>query len=300
MPRRLQIHVASLLCVAFASAPAAADTLKLANGDVLNGEIVEWAVDHVVIEHPQLGQVRLSLDKLEVDTGTPPSPGLFGTRFLRGWKRNIDFGWNGRQGNENTKNITAGLNFQYADEFRRWMVTGRYYLNQKDDDDDDDNNARLDLRRDWLFPGHDWFVFASLRYQFDQFEAWKHRTVLSLGPGYNLLHGESHDLDLRMAPTFTKEYAGLRSEKAEWLVGIDYRWTISKRSSLHFSNDFYVEGKPNAGDFRNLTLSEWTLAIAERPALNLKLGGSNEYDSSPDSEDQPNDLRYYLAIGLDF
>jgi putative salt-induced outer membrane protein YdiY len=243
---------------------------------------------------------RLSLDQLEVDTGTPPSPGLFDTRFLRGWKRNIDFGWNGRQGNENTRNITAGLNFSYGDEFKRWMVSGRYYLNQSDDDGDDDNNARVDLRRDWLFPGHAWFAFASLRYQFDQFEAWKDRTVLSVGPGYNLLDGERHHLDLRMAPTFTKEYAGLRSEKAEWLVGVDYEWTISERSSLRLSNDFYVEGEPNAGDIRNLSLGEWKLAIAERPALDLKIGGSNEYDSDPDPGDEHNDLRYYLAIGLDF
>ena len=299
MPRRLPLRVALLLYVAFACAPAEADTLKLANGDVLHGEIVEWAVDHVVIEHPQLGRVRLSLDQLEVDTGTPPSPGLFGTRFLRGWKRNIDFGWNGRQGNENTRNITAGLNFSYADEFKRWKLTGRYYLNQTDDEDDD-NNARIDLRRDWLFPGHAWFAFASLRYQFDQFEAWKHRTVLSAGPGYNLLQRESHRLDLRMGPTFTKEYAGPRSEKGEWLVGVDYEWTLSKRSSLQLSNDFYVEGIPDAGEFRNLSLAEWTLTIVEQPDLSLKIGGSNEYDSSPDPEDQPNDLRYYLAIGLGF
>ena len=107
-------------------------------------------------------------------------------------------------------------------------------------------------------------------------------------------------LDLRMGPTFTKEYAGPRSEKGEWLVGVDYEWTISKRSSLQLSNDFYVEGIPNAGEFRNLSLAEWTLTIVEQPELSLKIGGSNEYDSSPDPEDQPNDLRYYLAIGLGF
>jgi len=299
MLRRSAIHLALLLGALFARAPAAADKVELANGDVLNGEVVEWTVDSVVIEHPQLGQIRLSLDQLAVDTGTPPSPGLLGTTFLRGWKRNIDFGWNGTQGDTKSRNITAGLNFNYKDEFKRWRLTGRYYYNQSDDGDND-NNARVDLRRDWLFPGHDWFAFASLRYQFDQFEDWRNRTVLSLGPGYNLVHSESHHLDLRLAPTFTKEYAGLRSTKGEWLVGVDYEWQISERSSLHLSNDFYVEVRPNAGDMRNLSLAEWSLAIAERPALSLKVGGSNEYDSSPDPGDAPNDLRYYLGVGLDF
>jgi putative salt-induced outer membrane protein YdiY len=275
--------------------------LKLANGDVLNGEIVEWAVDHVVIDHPQLGEIRISLEQLDPDTGAPPSPGLFGTNFLRGWNRGIDLGWTGRQGSTNTLNITAGLNFNYTDEFRRWKLTGRYFFNSSSNASDDaDNNARIDLRRDWLFPGHDWFAFASFRYQFDQFEAWRHRTVISVGPGYNLVHTEAHKLDLRAAPTFTREYAGSKSSNGEVLFGVDYDWTISPRSSLHLSNDFYVQYTPNAGDFRNLTTGEWKLKITEEPSLALKIGGSNEYDSNPDPGDKANDLRYYLSLGLDF
>jgi putative salt-induced outer membrane protein YdiY len=289
-----------ILCIALFGAAASADTLTLANGDELTGEVVEWAVDYVVIEHPQLGKVRLSLDQLDLDTGTPPNAGLFGSRFLRGWNRNIDFGWTGRVGSTNTVNITAGLNFNYTDEFRRWMLTGRYYYNKSDDEGDDDNNARIDLRRDWLFPGHDWFAFASFRYQFDQFEAWQHRTVLSVGPGYNLVDREAHKLDLRVAPTFTKEYSGDKKSSGEALVGFDYAWTISKRASLSFTNDFYLEWSPSAGDFRNLTIAEWRMRIAEDPALSLKIGGSNEYDNTPDPGDKANDLRYYLALGLDF
>ena len=280
---------------------ASADTLKLANGDELNGEIVEWAVDHVVIDHPQLGEVRISLEQLDLDTGEPPSPGLFGTTFMRGWNRNIDLGWTGRWGSTNTINITAGLDFNYADEFTRWRLTGRYFFNRSSDTgDDQDHNARLDLRRDWLFPGHDWFAFSAFRYQFDKYENWRHRTVLSVGPGYNLVHTEAHNLDVRAAPTFTKEYAGSRDSKGEFLFGVDYDWTISSRSSLRLANDFYFQYTPRLADFRNLTTGEWRLGITEEPSLSLKIGGSNEYESTPDSGDKANDLRYYLSLGLDF
>jgi putative salt-induced outer membrane protein YdiY len=288
-----------ILCIALSGATASAETLKLVNGDELTGEVLEWAVDYVVIEHPQLGKLRLSLDQLDLETGTPPNPGLFGSRFLRGWNRSIDFGWTGRVGSTNTINITAGLNFNYTDEFRRWRLTGRYFFN-KTDDGDNDNNARIDLRRDWLFPGHDWFAFTSFRYQFDQFEGWQHRTIFSAGPGYNLVKSEAHHLDFRVAPTFTREYAGEKSTKGEALFGVDYEWTISKRTSLSFTNDFYVEWAPSGGDFRNLTIAEWRMRIADDPALNLKIGGSNEYDNSADPGDKANDLRYYLALGLDF
>ena len=295
MHRQLPI----ILVLSTLALQASAGTLKLANGDELNGEIVEWAVDHVVIDHPQLGEIRISLEQLDLETGTPPSRGLFGTTFLRGWNRTIDLGWTGRVGNTDTLNITAGLDFNYTDEFRRWKLTGRYFFN-KSEDGDDDNNARIELRRDWLFPGHDWFAFAALRYQFDQFETWRHRTVLSIGPGYNLVHSETHKLDLRAGPTFTKEYAGDRDSKGEVLFGVDYEWTISSRSSLLLANEFYFQYTPELADFRNLTTGEWRLRITDEPALSLKIGASNEYEIDPDPGDEANDLRYYLSLGLDF
>jgi putative salt-induced outer membrane protein YdiY len=297
MQRRLPI----LLFISTLALQASADTLKLANGDELNGEIVEWAVDYVVIDHPQLGRVRISLEQLDLDTGTPPSRGFFGTTFLRGWNRNIDIGWTGRVGSTDTLNITAGLNFNYTDEFTRWKLTGRYFINESSDtDDDQDHNARVDLRRDWLFPGHDWFAFVAGRYQFDQYENWQHRTVFSVGPGYNLVHSEAHKLDLRAGPTLTKEYSGDRDSKGEVLFGVDYDWTISSRSSLHFANDFYFQYTPVFADFRILTTAEWKLRILEAPSLSLKIGGSNEYDNDPGEGDEANDLRYYLSLGLDF
>ena len=299
MHRRLSVVLWVVMWAVLSGLPASAKTIRLANGDELNAEVVEWAVDYVEVDHPQLGRIRLPLDQLDLDTGTPPSKGLFGTRFLRGWKRGIDLGWTGRQGSTDTINITASMNFNYSDEFRRWMLTGRYFFNQSTDGDED-NNARIDLRRDWLFPGHRWFAFGAFRYQFDQFESWQHRTIFSVGPGWNVLTSEAHKLDFRTGPTFTKEYSGDRDRGGELLFGVDYDWTLSKRSSVSFSNDYYIEWAPSGGDFRNLTLVEWTLRLTEDPNLNLKIGGSNEYDSTPEPGDAANDLRYYLSVGLGF
>ena len=44
--------------------------MRAAMSAVATGEIVEWSVDYVVIEHPQLGTVRLALDDLKIDRGT--------------------------------------------------------------------------------------------------------------------------------------------------------------------------------------------------------------------------------------
>jgi putative salt-induced outer membrane protein YdiY len=295
MLRKLSIALALLLC----SAVARADTLMLANGDELTGEIVEWALDYVVIEHPQLGRVRLSLEQLDIDTGVPPNPGLFGTSFLRGWNRHIEAGWNGKRGNSTSMNVTSRLNLDYADEFRRWSITGRYFF-QSGDDDDSENNARLDLRRDWLFPGHDVFAFASLRYQYDKFESWIHRTVLSVGPGYHLVQTENHSLDVRLGATFTREYSGDQRESGEGLLGIDYAWKITRNQSFHVVNQLYAEFTPNAGELRNWTQANYRIGLAEAPALSLNTGVENEYDTDPDPGDKSNDLKYYVSLGLDF
>ena len=296
MIHRLSIALALCVCCATASA----DTLVLANGDRITGDIVEWALDHVVIEHPQLGRIRLSLEQLEIDTGEPPSPGLFGTRFLRGWKRNINFGWNGQIDESSSINILAGFDFNFENEFRRWQFTGRYFFNASDDDND--NNATVDLRRDWLRPGSPWFSFATYRFQFDQFQSWKYRSIVSTGPGYNLLRTDenAHVLDARLGVTYNREFEGQNGNKGGALIAFDYVWTLSKRYSLTFSNQFFPEAVPSAGEFRNLTLGEWRIALTERPSMNLRVGFSNEYETDIDPGDTKNDLKYYMALGLDF
>jgi hypothetical protein len=42
------------------------------------------------------------------------------------------------------------------------------------------------------------------------------------------------------------------------------------------------------------------MGLTERPALNLRIGFENEYETSIDPGDKNNDLKYYLALGLDF
>ena len=289
-----------VVCLLLALAPAVgADTLKLANGDTLNGEILRWGVDFVVIDHPQLGEIQLSLDQLDIDTGDPPSPGLFGGRFLRGWKRTVDIGITGRNGNTDTFTMNAGIRFSYDDEFKRWRLNGRYFFNNTSDGDQD-NNARIDLRRDWLLPGSRLFFFGKMRYQFDQFEAWRHRTVLSLGPGIHLLEREGMQLDFRLGPAYTREWEGDTPNKAEALFALDWDWQISPRTKISVQNDFFLEWRPDGGEFRNLTLAEWNVSLLEKPALSLKIGGSNEYESEVDPGDENNDLRYYVSVGLDF
>jgi putative salt-induced outer membrane protein YdiY len=286
------------LAVSAVAAAAGAATLVLANGDVLTGEVVEWAVDHVVLEHPQLGRMRIDLDKLQLDTGKPPSPGLFDTTFMRGWRRRIQLGMNSKQGNSVNTDITSALKLDYEDDWTRWKFDGRYYY-FRDDDGDNDNNGRFDLRRDWLFPDSRWFASVGSRYQFDQFESWKHRITVFAGPSLYLVRREAHELDAFLGPAFTREFGESGEDKFEGMFGLNYKWTVSERNSLTFSNNLFVETDPNAGSLRNFTSGTWSIAITAQPALSLNLGFENEYESEPGDGDKSNDLLYFVRLGLD-
>jgi putative salt-induced outer membrane protein YdiY len=298
MLQRALLAGVACLAAAAVTAAATADTLVLANGDELTGEVVEWAVDHVVLEHPQLGRIRIDLDKLKLDTGEPPTPGLFGTTFMRGWKWHLEFGVNGKQGNTVNTAVTAGLKLGYEDDWTRWKVDGRHYY-YRSDDGGDDNNARFDLRRDWLFPDSRWFWTVGSRYQFDQFEAWKHRITLFGAPGFHIVRKEAHQLDALLGPAFTREFGESGDSKVEGTLGLEYEWTVSERHSLSLSNNLFVETRPDAGALRNFTTGKWSIAIAKRPALSLNVGFENEYESEPEEGDKSNDLLYFVTLGLD-
>ena len=278
---------------------ARADTLMLANGDEINGEIVEWAIDHVVMDHPQLGRIRLSLDQLDITSVEQPTPGLFGGNFMRGWTRRIDLGINGKQGNSENLNLTAGLNLDYEDDFKRWKVTGRYFLNA-DEDGTSDNYARIDVRRDWLLPGSRWFGRTSFRYQFDEFESWEHRVVSYGGPGYNLIRRKAHNVNVVVGPAFTREFGERQDNVAEALFEVEYDWKLNSKLSLNLTNQMFYEVGPDFGEFRNVSIGEWKLALTEKPELSLNLGAENEYESDVEEGDKKNDFKYYLTIGLGF
>lgn len=295
----MRLRSSTVLVICLLACSSTADELVLANGDTLRGEIVEWAVDYVVIDHPQLGRVRLTLDQLALDTGKPPNPGLFGSGFLRGWKRRIDLGLHGEQGSSESANVTGGLDFGYQDDWTRWSVNGRYLFEDSEGEDDDSNNARLDIRRDWLDPDSRWFRRLLGRYQFDDFESWKHRLTLFAGPGYHAIQTESHEFDVALGPGFLREFGDVQENRALAGLSLDYRWTLTERIGFHANNYLFTELFPDAGDLQNFTRLVWSVALTDRPGLSLNLTLENEYESNPEPGDETNDLKYFLTLGLD-
>ena len=284
------------LLLIFPLTQAGAETLELVNGDKLSGELIERTEDHVVLDHAVLGRVTVPTAKLE--SPEPVNPGLFGTGFLRGWKRSIEMGLSGASGNSETKDLRAGVNLGYEDETRRWKFEARYLFSEQDHDTSQ-NNFRTILNRDFLLPNSRWFFFAGGRYDWDDFQNWEHRLTLGAGPGYEFLTSESFNLRGRIGPSLTIQRGDDDDVKGEMLLGLEAVWRISEAQTLNLSNSIFP-ALSDPGEFRNVTNADWIVQLSERYRLALKLGLENDYDSSVDSDTEKNDLKYYGSLLYSF
>jgi putative salt-induced outer membrane protein YdiY len=293
---RVQALLGSVLLVV--SAGASGETFELVDGTRLSGEVLERTDERLVVElaPPLAGRVEIPLDQIAPEA--PASPGLFGTSFLAGWKREVNLGVNGSEGNTVNANARFGLDFGYEDEDKRWSVT-QSYLYKSDDNDTTDHNAAFELQRDWLLPGSRWFVRAQYRWKWDDFKAWKHRLTAAGGPGYDLVKREAFQLRGLVGPALTRDFGDVNEWRSEGVVALETVWDLNETMSFNIHNAFFAEFT-DLGQYRDLTGAALTISLAERPQLSLKLGVDSEYESNPEDGDKANDLTYYGTLGLGF
>ena len=284
------------LLLALPPTHARAETLELVNGDKLSGDVIERTEDRVVLEHAVLGRVTVPTAQLK--SPEPATRGLFGTGFLRGWKRSVEMGLSGASGNSETKDLRAGINLGYEDETRRWKFEARYLFSEQDHETSQ-NNFRTILNRDFLRPNSRWFFFAGGRYDWDDFQNWEHRLTLSGGPGYHLISSERFDLLSRVGPSLTLQRGDDDDVKGEMLLGLEAVWRISEAQTLNLTNSIFPE-VTDPGEFRNVTNGNWTIHLSERYPLALKLGIENDYESKVDPDTEKNDLKYYGSLLYSF
>ena len=84
------------------------------------------------------------------------------------------------------------------------------------------------------------------------------------------------------------------------MFAIDYSWKPGDRYTFTLMNQLFTEVHPNGGEFRNLTNADWKVQVLAEPALSLKVGVENEYETDVEEDDKKNDLKYYVGVGIDF
>lgn len=333
------VIVLSMLVLIASAAPA--EILELANGDRIQATVIQVNNEAVTFEHPVLGVVTLpagqvtvltsdaaeavadaevaasELDAADVPEPTPgataaepadeaaapeavAAPDRFGIPFLAGWDRRFELGLDGSEGNSETFNIRAAVTADFADDDDRYHL-GAGYVRKTTDSETTENEFFAEAIRDWLVPGEKYFYFAQVRYEYDDFEAWRHRLAPAGGIGYQFVETDEFILLGRLGAGLAYQWGGEEGDDLtpEGLIGVEGKWNVRPGHAFEFKNTLFPD-LGEFGEYRNLTTLGYVIELDQAQGLSLKFGLENEYESETGDDSKHNDLSYFAALVFDF
>ena len=308
-----------------------ADEIELLTGERLSGKVVEMTSQHVILEHPILGRLRIAADQIKFVTqlgpapvepqDTPPpevspdvspeaSPEVSAivpeVAQLTPWlsalhDRNVqlEFGVNGARGNSDTADVRLAAKAGRETDARRWAFDTAYFY-ATTDGDATRNDLTLGLTNDWLYKDSPWFVFAQGRADLDDFQDWDHRVNGAAGVGYELIETDTLTARLRAGIGAVREFGSDDSTwRPEGSFGGELNWAPKKNHTLAAAVTAFPS-LDDVGEVRVRASADWTLKIDQADGMSLKLGVVDEYDSLAGGTTKKNDLKYYAALVIDF
>ncbi len=229
----------------------------------------------------------------------PLPTGWFGSDLFAGWKTTLAVGFSGASGNTENNSINAQFKMTYEDDSDRIAWNNTYFL-KTESGDRSQNEFKSEYIRDWFISESKWFYFAQGTYQYDDFEAWLHRTSGFAGVGYTWVKNDDFEFLTRFGAGLTYEFGDVNELTPEALIGaVVVRWKVTENQTLSVSNTF-IPSFSDLGEYRNQSTLEWKLAVDRDSGMSVKLGLDNEYESHPEDGDRHNDLKYYGAVVWDF
>lgn len=286
--------------------------VTLDNGDQLTAEVIKQDDVNVYLKHPVLGELVIAKDKIGELTElnqveeviavepkqvaeAPTDDGLFGLGLLKDWKRRFDLGIAGSAGRNENNQLNAGFTADFEDDSARISSKSSYYRSESSGTL---SNHRFfsALNKDWLFDESPWLVFAGGRLDVDEFKDWDYRVNADAGFGYEFINSDTFLLVGKSGLGFSQTFGDIDEEfTPEGSLGIETKWKISDFQELKFANT-YFPSLDDLSEFRNVTNLDWVLDLNTFTGVALKLGLSNEHDSTVDAGVDKNDFKYTVSL----
>lgn len=229
-----------------------------------------------------------------IDTGeVPPPPVKF-------WSGSADVGLNGASGNSDLFNLRGGWNVRRKTDANVFTSDFQYVLNEQSHVTKT-HQALLNSRDEILFPDSRWSGFGAVQVEYDQLRAYRFRVGTYAGFGFQVWDEKDLVLKLRGGAGATRELGADGTPDRwvpEFLVGYDFRWRLTDRSSFVS----ILDGYPRIADPRQYRLRvRAAYECVLDPALGLifRIGVQDRYDSDPGPAKR-NDLTYFTTLGIKF
>lgn len=326
----------AIACTVLVASPTFADTadtqIRLASGEVLKVSIVELTATHLRCSHAVLGEILIPRDQVVIvasadivtqadaasdsaqpaetpaepeaaaaaDAPTEPEGPAPKFSFWNGWKRTVDLGVIGSDGNSETFGARAAVGAARKTDYMETTV-GLSYVYNSDNGEKTKSRGELTARNDWLFGKESrWGFFAEGKIEYDEFQDWDWRLSGFLGPSYAFIRNDKTLLRGRVGVGGSYELGGDDNGfEPELLAGLDFEHAFNDRNKVFAS----VEYLPSLSDFPDYRLNSkagWEILVDEKSGANLKLGVVDRYDSDPGDGFKKNDVEYFITLGWSF
>ena len=307
-----------------------ADEVRLRNGDVLEGTILDRTDAEIVLEHPDLGRMTIPTDAIdslfdtvsaedsstEQTTATTPDdsedPGEMAQNQEENlaktneatdpeskWHLGLVFGGTATNDDEGEK---TSINARgKADRKRPGLETtiSLSYIYKLDRGQVDDNSLTGTMQLLWPKEESPWFYLTNVRYDYDSFRSWRQRIQAQGGAGYSLIGEEK----LRLRP-----FAGLGFRKdidsqeeafpIEAVIGTDFAWGYENRQRLELTAMYFRALTDD--EYRFVSTLEWKVQILRKGRVSFNVHLDYEYASEPDPGFPHNNYSVTWGLQWDF
>lgn len=307
----------SVVALLVLGAAAFGDEVVLTSGEVLKVSNVKRDEGRVEMDHPILGRLYVPANMIEsirstLEGGAAPVPPATVPVALPApsdksaaaleepkWKRRAELGVNGQSGNTRTVDLRAAIGALLETPTERWKFDAAY-MKSKADGEKTANNWYVQGLHDWLFKDSPWLVFATARYDWDEFQQWDTRISLGAGVGYRLI--DEKDLKVRLRAGFNETRQSGGPDDGKWtpegLLGAEASWKINENQALEGAVTYYPDLK-DAGEYRVVSTAGWSIKLSA-DGLSLKIGIEDEYDTHAEDPFKKDDFKYFLALLYEF
>jgi putative salt-induced outer membrane protein YdiY len=320
------LHVAAIMLLGIASAPAIADPptgpmmLLQAPQDEPEPPSAPWPPPaSAMTPYPETNAAAVPQDDLPapVSAATPtplddsgvrlPDGRLFGDDLpwqgssrwfgVAPWDTGIELGLNGSSGTSDTLSMRVGGSMKRESRFSK-LDFSTYYNRTASEGLVTQNNATLNFKNDWLLDDSvPWTLFAKVDGFYDKFQAYDIQTNLDTGFGYRFWHEPELNLTARAGAGESREFGGPDTDwTPEALLGFDYDQKLTAAHKLCAKIEYYPDLE-DVNNYRIVSEAAWEVALAQPSNLSLKISATDRYDSTPDGA-KPNLITYSILMLL--
>jgi len=218
--------------------------------------------------------------------------------FFKGWKGSIEGGINGSTGNSENFNVRAGLGAKRTTSAMETSAALTYTW-ATSEGKKTKSRFEADMRNDWNLGESRWFLFGQAKYEFDEFQNWKHRVSASIGPGYWVIKEDKTTLKVRGGVGFSKEFASSHNEIIpEAMLGADLTHKFTERSQVFLTGEWYPSLK-NFPQFRSIVKTGYQVLVDPEINMSFKVGAEWRHQSKVTGNIKKNDVDYFLLLVWD-